>query len=282
MNEQNRYELVTGETATLGQMQSEWEIQETELEMLMVASRLTAQELKTAQLILEGHPPLESAAIAGLQFKTLQDGVTYVSNLLKRPLVTQYMEVAKRLYTQRAMQAVCFDKVNWMKDLKEVLDKSLGKTKTNVVAQFEGHSTSQQVKRDDLATAKATLEMIGKHMGWMVDKKEVTLSTKNVVRVRDYTSSATPKDITQDTADDQDLLHQLNNGLAEVVNHDDDAVLPEGRDAKKVVSIGLIHDTRPKPAEKPAPAPKEKPNKVAKVRDAHWPDLEEDDVDTEW
>lgn len=282
MNEQNRYELVTGETTTLGHMQSEWEIQETELEMIMVASRLTAQELKTAQLILEGHPPMEAAAIAGVPMPNLQDGVIMISRLLKQPLVVQYMEVAKRLYTQRAMQAVCFDKVNWMKDLKEVLDKALGKTKTNVVAQFEGQSTSQQVKRDDLATAKATLEMIGKHMGWMVDKKEITVGTKNTVRVLDYTNSAKPKDITQDTADDQDLLRQLNDGLVEALDPSDDAVVPEGKDARKVVSIGLIHDPRPKPAIKPAPVPKEKKPKVAKVRDADWPDLEEDDVDTEW
>ena len=276
----SRYELITGENVSLGQIQSEWEIQETEMEMLGIAGRLTSMELKAAQLILEGIPPLEAVGLAGFPCTTAQAGYQTLRSVLERPLVKQYMEVAKRLYTQRAMQAVCFDKVSWMRDMKSLLDKSLGREDVAVVAQFEGRSTSQKLRRDDLATARSALELIGKQMGWMVDKKEITVATKETVRVRDYTNSAKAADVVADVQQDQSLLQQLNAGLAEVLDPDDEQASISRDTVKAVVRVGAIHDPNPEPPKGPrknAAKPKVKP-----LKDTDWPEPEDEDVDTEW
>lgn len=198
----------------LGLVQSDWEIQEGELQLLALSAKLNARELKVINFFLEGHPLIECATLAGCTLSDMTLLSRFTKQVLDKPEAQQYIEVAKRVYTQRAMQQVCYDKMQWMQDMQSVLGKALGREKTNVVSFTDGAAFEHKVHKDDLPAAQRALEMIGKTFGWLTEKKELTVEHKAVVRVRDFSGKGKHFDVSSQSSSDEVLLEQINDELA--------------------------------------------------------------------
>lgn len=194
----------------LGLVQTDWEIQEGELQLSALSAKLSAKDLKVINFFMEGHPLIECGTLAGYSAEDPRVIPRLVRNVLEKPESQQFMEVAKRVYTQRAMQQVCYDKMNWMADMQLVLGKALGREKTNFVAISEGEVIERRVTKDDLTAAKSTLELMGKAFGWMTEKRELTVEHRAVVRVRDFSGKGNHLDVSTATSSDEALLEQIN------------------------------------------------------------------------
>lgn len=171
---------------SLGEIQSNWQIQEMELELMSVTAKMPTRSLRVAKAFLEGHSLLECGTIAQVSAPNAEELRTKVGEILRQPMVKAYLDLAKQMMTARLMQRVTYDKSQWMQDMLTVLGKAMGKEDVNVVTHFEGTASSDKVKKDDLAAAKATLELIGKSQGWLVDNKNVQVTVGEKVRVRDF------------------------------------------------------------------------------------------------
>jgi hypothetical protein len=210
---------------SLGEMQAQWQIQELQLELISLTAKLPARSLNVARRFLEGNTILECGALSGIRGATQEEVKTKVGDILRDPKVKTYLDLAKQIMTAQAMQHVAYDKAQWMQDMLTVLRKATGAEDVNVVTHFEGTASSDRVKKDDLAAAKATLELLGKSQGWLVDNKNIQVSAVEKVRVRDFTHDRPDEDEDNEIKNSPgrvDLAPHFTDQLVKIAVIDDD------------------------------------------------------------
>ena len=186
------------------------ELEELREQHVEARAQLTAQELEFADSILKGTTAsrayLNAGYLAGSKHTEkgkLEKARMDATKLRKREHIANYISTALQIRYKETMEEVRFSHKEWLEMHREVLEMSLGRKDTPKTYIINGEIEQVNVRDTVLGVAVRSLEVLGKHYGWLKDKMEVE-GGGPVVMLKDFTGMAKQLTDNSDTNEQSD------------------------------------------------------------------------------